>query len=304
MEQLWFTEILNHLFAGPVTAFLRMLHIEPKHAQTPISNSFAMELLVFAFLVSIFLLVRSRLSVESPGGLQHSFEAVEDFVLSQSREIIGHHSEPYTPFFAIVFIFILTCNLIGLIPGFESPTAVSIVPLGLRNLRVSLLPYPGIQTCGIEVPSALFRSADGRDADLGADSTGDVDAADRTRQQLRPSAVAYSSTLGQHFRRRSDHAGILFHDPDSCPRDLHRPAHRGRIFAGVCVHASDDYLRLGRGRRGALGVSGQLSALDQGLVPRAGNWELTAASVRASARDDVNHPLAAILIRGETQCVN
>ncbi len=130
MEQLWFTEILNHLFAGPVTAFLRMLHIEPKHAQMPISNSFAMELLVFAFLVSIFLLVRSRLSVESPGGLQHSFEAVEDFVLSQSREIIGHHSEPYTPFFAIVFIFILTCNLIGLVPGFESPTAVSIVPLG------------------------------------------------------------------------------------------------------------------------------------------------------------------------------
>jgi F-type H+-transporting ATPase subunit a len=130
MEQLWFTEILNHLFAGPVTAFLRMLHIEPKHAQTPISNSFAMELLVFVFLVTIFLLVRSRLSVESPGGLQHSFEAVEDFVLSQSREIIGHHSEPYTPFFAIVFIFILTCNLIGLVPGFESPTGVSIVPLG------------------------------------------------------------------------------------------------------------------------------------------------------------------------------
>jgi len=130
MEQLWFTEILNHLFSGPVTAFLRMLHIEPKHAQTPISNSFAMELLVFAFLVTIFLLVRSRLSVESPGGLQHSFEAVEDFVLSQSREIIGHHSEPYTPFFAIVFIFILTCNLIGLVPGFESPTGVSIVPLG------------------------------------------------------------------------------------------------------------------------------------------------------------------------------
>jgi len=130
MEQLWFTEILNHLFADPVTAFLRMLHIEPKHAQTPISNSFAMELLVFAFLVTIFLLVRSRLSVESPGGLQHSFEAVEDFVLSQSREIIGHHSEPYTPFFAIVFIFILTCNLIGLVPGFESPTGVSIVPLG------------------------------------------------------------------------------------------------------------------------------------------------------------------------------
>jgi F-type H+-transporting ATPase subunit a len=129
-EQLWFTAILNRLFASPVTSFLRALHIEPKHAQQPISDSFAMELLVFAFLLVVFLLLRSRLSVDSPGGLQHSFEAVESFVLGQSREIIGHHSEPYTAFFAILFIFILVCNLIGIIPGFDSPTGVPIVPLG------------------------------------------------------------------------------------------------------------------------------------------------------------------------------
>ena len=48
-------------------------------------------------------------------------------MLGQSRKIICCHSEPYTPFFAIVFIFILICNLIGLIPGFESPTGVPIV---------------------------------------------------------------------------------------------------------------------------------------------------------------------------------
>ena len=129
-EQLWFTALLNHLLASPVTAFLRMLHIEPKHASAPIPDSFAMELLVFAFLLILFLLVRSRLSVESPGGLQHSFESIESFVLIQSHEIIGHHVEHYTPFFAILFIFILVCNLIGLIPGFESPTAVPSVPLG------------------------------------------------------------------------------------------------------------------------------------------------------------------------------
>ncbi len=129
-EQLWFTHILNNLLHGPATAFLRALHIEPKYPDYPISNSFAMELLVFAFLLVVFLLVRSRLSVDSPGGLQHAFEGVEGFVLGQSQEIIGHHSEPYTAFFAIVFIFILVCNLIGLIPGFESPTGVAMVPLG------------------------------------------------------------------------------------------------------------------------------------------------------------------------------
>jgi F-type H+-transporting ATPase subunit a len=129
-EQLWFTKILNALFAGPVNALLHVLHITPKSQSAPISNSFAMELLVFFFLLAVFLLLRSRLSVESPGGLQHTFEGIEGFVLGQSHEIIGHHSEPYTPFFAIIFIFILICNLIGLIPGFESPTGVPAVPLG------------------------------------------------------------------------------------------------------------------------------------------------------------------------------
>jgi len=101
-EQLWFTAILNRLFAHPVTAFLRALHHEPKYPQAPIANSFAMELLVFFFLLILFLLLRSRLSVDSPGGLQHAFEGIEGFVSDQSREIIGHHSEPYVPFFAIV----------------------------------------------------------------------------------------------------------------------------------------------------------------------------------------------------------
>jgi F-type H+-transporting ATPase subunit a len=129
-EQLWFTQILNHLLAGPVTAFLRTLHIEPKYPSAPIANSFAMELLIFAFLLIVFLLLRSRLSVESPGALQHTFEGIEAFVVGQSDEIIGHHTKPYIGFFAILFIFILVCNLIGLIPGFESPTGVPAVPLG------------------------------------------------------------------------------------------------------------------------------------------------------------------------------
>lgn len=148
-EQLWFTEILNRLFAGPVDSFLHLLGITPKHPSAPITNAFAMELLVFAFLLIVFLLVRSRLSVESPGALQHTFEGVEGFVLGQSREIIGHHSEPYTPFFAIVFIFILICNLIGLIPGFESPTGVPAVPLGCAICAFVYYHFQGFKHAGV-----------------------------------------------------------------------------------------------------------------------------------------------------------
>ena len=129
-EQLWFTEILNHLFAVPVTGLLRALHIEPHYPRAPITNTVAMELLVFLFLVVLFGMVRSRLSVERPGALQHIFEGAHGFIEGQSREIIGHHSEEFTPFLVALACFILISNLIGLIPGFESPTAVPVVPLG------------------------------------------------------------------------------------------------------------------------------------------------------------------------------
>jgi len=89
-----------------------------------------MELLVFVFLIILFGLVRSRLSVERPGALQHVFEGTHGFIEGQSREIIGHHSEEFTAFLVTLAFFILVSNLIGLIPGFESPTAVPIVPLG------------------------------------------------------------------------------------------------------------------------------------------------------------------------------
>jgi F-type H+-transporting ATPase subunit a len=130
-EQLWFTAFLNQLFAGPVTGFLRALHIEPKYGDAPIPNSVAMEVLVFLFLVIVFAMVRSRLSVDRPGALQHIFEGAHGFVQGQSEEIIGHHSEGFTPFLMALGLFILLCNLIGVIPGFESPTAVPVVPLGL-----------------------------------------------------------------------------------------------------------------------------------------------------------------------------
>lgn len=148
-EQLWFTEILNHLFASPVASLLRQIGIEPRHPTAPISNSFAMEVLVFSFLLVLFLLVRSRLSVDDPGGLQHVFESIEGFIKNQSNEIIGLHSEGYTPFLATLLFFILFCNLIGVIPGFESPTAVPIVPLGCALCAFAYYQYQGFKHAGI-----------------------------------------------------------------------------------------------------------------------------------------------------------
>ena len=148
-EQLWFTAFLNHLFAGPVTGLLRTLHFEPKYPDAPIANSVAMELLVFIFLVIVFALVRSRLSVDRPSALQHIFEGAHGFVQGQSNEIIGHHSEGFTPFLMALGLFILISNLLGVIPSFESPTAVPVVPLGLAICAFVYYQTQGFKHAGI-----------------------------------------------------------------------------------------------------------------------------------------------------------
>jgi F-type H+-transporting ATPase subunit a len=148
-EQLWFTALLNHALAGPVTALLRALHVEPQYAQAPITNAFAMESLVFGFLILIFLLVRSRLSVENPGGLQHVFEGAHGFITGQAHEIIGHDSDKFVAYLTTLGFFILLCNILGLIPGFESPTGSPVVPLGCAVLTFIYYHAAGIKKKGI-----------------------------------------------------------------------------------------------------------------------------------------------------------
>ncbi|HEY4053902.1 MAG TPA: F0F1 ATP synthase subunit A [Terriglobales bacterium] len=129
-EQLLFTRLLNQAFHGPVAALLQALHIEPMYPQAPITNAVAMEVLVVGLLLVFFVILRTRLSVETPGGLQHVFEGLHGFVEGQSRDVIGPHSERFTPFLMTLGLFILIGNLFGVVPGLESPTATPVVPLG------------------------------------------------------------------------------------------------------------------------------------------------------------------------------
>jgi F-type H+-transporting ATPase subunit a len=148
MEQLAFTALLNRLFGAPVLALLQALHIHPKYPAAPISNSFAMELLVVLLLTIFFIAVRSRLSAERPGGLQHTMEAIYGFVDNMADEVVGHHGHQYVPYLVTLGMFVLSCNLIGLVPGLESPTAVPIVPLGCALLTWFYYHFQGVRTNG------------------------------------------------------------------------------------------------------------------------------------------------------------
>src|SRR5580698_7726742 len=122
-KQLLFTRLLNHHFAGSVDALLRAFHIQPAHPHAPITNAFAMELLVFLVLIAYFIAVRLTLSVEKPAAVQHLAEAINSFMVDQTEPIIGHEYTRFLSFISVLGMFILLSNLMGLVPGLESPTA-------------------------------------------------------------------------------------------------------------------------------------------------------------------------------------
>jgi F-type H+-transporting ATPase subunit a len=146
--QLLLTRILNEHFAAPVTAFLNALHVHPASPEAPISNAFAMELLVFLVLIAYFIAVRLTLNVEKPAAVQHLAEMTHEFVSEQGDQIIGHGSERFVSYLTALLLFILLSNLLGLIPGLESPTANVVVPLGFALVTFVYYHYQGIRSNG------------------------------------------------------------------------------------------------------------------------------------------------------------
>jgi F-type H+-transporting ATPase subunit a len=148
-EQLWFTAFLNRTLHEPITALMNALHVAPKYSQAPITNYVAMEILVFLILVLLFLIARASLSVENPGPIQHLVEGINGFVSNQSEEMIGHGYETYTSYLVTLGVFILAMNLIGLIPGFEAPTAIPSVPLGCALVTWIFYHVHGLRKNGV-----------------------------------------------------------------------------------------------------------------------------------------------------------
>jgi F-type H+-transporting ATPase subunit a len=234
MEQLAFTALLNRLFGAPVLALLLKLHIHPKYPATPITNSFAMELLVVVLLTIFFIAVRTRLSVERPGGLQHTMEAIYGFVGDMADEVIGHHSSKYVPYLVTLGMFILSCNLIGLVPGLESPTAVPIVPLGCALLTWFYYHYQGVRTNGPVGYLKHFIGPQDKEMPL-------------VKRVLLPfmlfpievfSHTARVMSLCQHVCRRDGHAGVFFADTAGHSDHVRGTAHRRVVYSDLHFRAA------------------------------------------------------------------
>jgi F-type H+-transporting ATPase subunit a len=140
--------MLNHLFGGAVAAILQVLGVHPSNPAAPINDAFALELLVAGGLIVFFIVVRLSLSVEKPNPAQQIAEMIHEFTGGQGEQIIGHGYERFQAFATCIFLFVVINNLLGLIPGIETPTKSPSVPLGIAVLTFLYYNYHGVRANG------------------------------------------------------------------------------------------------------------------------------------------------------------
>jgi len=141
------TNFLNAAFGGAVASVMHAMGLQANPA-TVFDNTFSVELIIALGLIAFFVLVRMTLSVEKPAPPQQIAELIHGFVGGQAESIIGHGYERFQSFIACVALFILLCNLSGLIPGVQAPTSVPVVPLGIAVLVFIYYNFHGLRANG------------------------------------------------------------------------------------------------------------------------------------------------------------
>ena len=147
--QLWFTAILNKLLGGVVTPLLVKIGQAPSDPASPIPDYVAMQVLVVLLLVVGVLFLRRSLSVENPGKFQQVMEVVVQFVQGMSEEIIGHEGSRYVAMLGTLGLFVLLCNLLGLIPTLQTPTGNIHVTLGCAVAAFLYYNFQGFRQHGV-----------------------------------------------------------------------------------------------------------------------------------------------------------
>jgi len=100
--------------------------------------------LAMAILIGLAIITRLSLKKTAPTGIQNFFETVVSSLENYMVDNMGPEGKPFLSLIGSLFLFILTCNLLGLIPGFESPTANLNTTLPLALISVAMTHVVGV----------------------------------------------------------------------------------------------------------------------------------------------------------------
>jgi len=117
------------------------------------ANDVAILMGIHLLLVAGIVLLLAKMATSSlravPNGTQNVMEAFLSGVISMGKDVVGEeNARKYLPLVASIGLFVLISNLIGIIPGFESPTSNINVTLVLALLVFVYYNYEGVKKQG------------------------------------------------------------------------------------------------------------------------------------------------------------
>ena len=106
---------------------------------------------ILAAVIVLFLAKAATKSLRIvPQGVQNIMEAYLEGVIAMGRDVIGEsNAKKYLPLVATLGLFIFVANIIGMIPGFESPSGNINFTLALALIVFIYYNYEGIRKNGV-----------------------------------------------------------------------------------------------------------------------------------------------------------
>lgn len=121
-----------------------LFHLGPVPITRPVVTTWA---IIVVLSITSWLMTR-RLQLH-PDRRQAVLESVVTGIMGQIEDVIGKDARPFLPFIGTLFIFVVTANLSGVLPGGEAPTSKLETPAALALIVFVSVHYFGVRARGL-----------------------------------------------------------------------------------------------------------------------------------------------------------
>jgi F-type H+-transporting ATPase subunit a len=147
-HSLFIVDLFNKVFGKPLATLLSWLGIHVANPEHLVPDYIVISLIVALLLILLLGLSSRKLSLV-PSKRQSVLELIIQTFEGLLVDTIGEQGKKYLPLVATVGLFILFCNLIGLVPGFMSPTSKLNVTIGCALVVFVYYHFQGIRAQGL-----------------------------------------------------------------------------------------------------------------------------------------------------------
>jgi len=146
-HSLFLVDLFNKIFSKPISFLLAQIGIEVKNPEHLVPAHVVMSLIVMTALILFFGISSRRLKL-IPSKFQSILELIIQAFENLLVDTIGERGKKYLPLIGTIGLFIFFCNILGLVPGFMSPTSKLNVTLSCALAVFVYYHWQGIKSQG------------------------------------------------------------------------------------------------------------------------------------------------------------